>query len=126
MRILNILMLIVFLSTVFLFCSHSENEIAEDKIQMRNGVFYAINEKKPYTGKAVSIYDNGQKMSERTFKDGKEDGVSTYWYKNGRKMSESTFKDGKKNGLCTEWYKEGKKMSEFLYKDDKMISSKKF
>ena len=31
---------------------------------------------------------------EGTYKEGKKDGLWTYWYENGQKMEEETFKDG--------------------------------
>jgi len=43
-------------------------------------------------------YENGQKSSEETYKDGKEDGKWTGWHKNGQKKSEGTYKDGIKDG----------------------------
>ena len=33
-------------------------------------------------------------MVEYTYKDGKEDGLNTFWYKNGQKQHEYTYKDG--------------------------------
>ena len=52
--------------------------------------------------KYEAYYDNGQKESEGTYKDGKVDGVWTYWYdrgpfehrQNGQKKVEVTYKDG--------------------------------
>ena len=46
------------------------------------------------TGITCYYHDNGQKRSEHTYKDGKEDGLSTSWYENGQKSWEGTFKDG--------------------------------
>ena len=62
-------------------------------------------------------YENGQKKEEATFKDGKEDGLWTYWYENGQKEFEGTVKDGKEDGLFTRWYENGQKMYEQTYKD---------
>ena len=59
----------------------------------------------------------GQKAAEGTYKDGKEDGLWTYWWKNGKKESEGTFKDGKKDGKWTDWYENGQKKEEETYKD---------
>ena len=62
-------------------------------------------------------YRNGQKKFERTFKDGKEDGLWTRWYKTGQKNSERIYKNGKSEGLHTSWYENGQKMYELTYKD---------
>ena len=40
-------------------------------------------------------FNNGQKMKEVTYKDGKKDGLYTWWYENGQKSQEGTIKDGK-------------------------------
>ena len=44
--------------------------------------------------KGETYYSSGQKMSEKTYKDGKEDGLETWWHDNGQKRSEATYKDG--------------------------------
>ena len=45
----------------------------------------------------------GRKEFEGNFKDGKEDGLSTWWYENGQKQGEGNSKDGKDHGLTTRW-----------------------
>ena len=66
----------------------------------------------------------GQKRSEGTFKGVNrygipiKDGKWTDWYENGQKRTEITYKDGKWNGKWTEWHeKTGQKVSEKTYKD---------
>ena len=49
-------------------------------------------------------YSNGQIESEINYKDGKEDGKTTYWDENGRKWKEGNYKDGKLDGKRTWWY----------------------
>ena len=71
-------------------------------------------------------YENGQKKSEVTFKDGKINGLVTYWYENGEKKSEGTYKNGKKDGLFTWWYGNGKKEYEGTYKNGKKFSVKEW
>ncbi|MDC0200980.1 toxin-antitoxin system YwqK family antitoxin [Verrucomicrobia bacterium] len=73
----------------------------------------------PYTGKVFELYENGQKMSEFLFKDGKRDGLSIGWYDNGQKGLEANYKDGKLDGLFTEWYENGQKTAEANFKDGK-------
>ena len=45
--------------------------------------------------KSISLYRNGQKESEGTFKDGLKDRKWTYWDENGQKRYEETWKGGK-------------------------------
>ena len=44
-------------------------------------------------------WDNGKLKWEEHYKDGKKEGVATFWYKNGQVETESHYKDGKLNGL---------------------------
>ena len=97
----------------------------------------------PYSGKAFSIYSNGQKEYELTYKDGILDGKWTTWYENGQKWYEEIYKDGeglltnswdkngKKtlkdgNGLHITWYENGQKKWEDTYKDGKQIENKRW
>ncbi len=75
----------------------------------------------PYTGVYTDYYDweNDQKEWEEYYKDGKENGLSTWWYENGQKEYENHYKDGKLNGLSTWWYENGQKECEIRYEDGK-------
>ncbi len=42
----------------------------------------------------TEYFENGQKMSEENYKDGKLDGKSIEWYENGQIKSEKYYKDG--------------------------------
>jgi len=68
-------------------------------------------------GPYESVYKNGQKSEEGTYKDGKEEGVCTFWYKNGQKSAEGTYKDGKPEGVYTKWHGNGQKLMGGTYKD---------
>ena len=68
-------------------------------------------------GTVIEHYENGQKESECTYQDGKEDGLHKYWYENGQKSAEENWKDGNKNGKLTTWYENGQIESESYFKD---------
>ena len=91
-----------------------------------DGLFYEINSETPFTGAAVSKDENGQKASEGTIKDGKAEGLQTWWHENGQKQAEYTFKDGKLEGLMTQWHKNGQKSSEATWKDGMPVSETKW
>ena len=74
----------------------------------------------------VEYYENGKKMYEYHFKDGKEDGRQTQWDKNGRKWSEEHYKNGEPDGLMTVWHENGKKWFEVYYKNGKLVSREEF
>ena len=49
-------------------------------------------------------WENGNKRLEEHYKDGKLDGLLTYFYENGVKMFEVYYNHGEKNGLKAHWY----------------------
>ena len=73
----------------------------------------------PFTGVCVDYYDyeDEQKEYETRYKDGKENGLCTWWYENGQKGYEIRYKDGELNGLYTYWYENGQKECEGFFKD---------
>jgi len=82
-------------------------------------------------GVITEYYENGQKRSEVTYKDGKEDGKWTRWHENGQKSGEGTYKSyenkyqlSELDGLYTNWYENGQKRREETYKDGELISEK--
>jgi len=79
------------------------------------------NEDGEWDGLHYGWYNNGEKRYERTYKDGKQDGVETWWdkYENGQKNSEGTYKDGVEHGLWTTWFENGQKRFEITFKDGK-------
>ena len=48
-------------------------------------IVFLLNETNPYTGKYLCKYEDGQKKSEGSYKDGKLDNKLTTWYENGQK-----------------------------------------
>lgn len=60
----------------------------------RGGIKYEVGSGKPFTGKAVAYYENGQKRIEFEYRDGKKDGKWITWYENGKKKLEGEYRDG--------------------------------
>ena len=54
-------------------------------------------------------------------KDGKKEGVETWWYEDGTKISERHFADGEPDGVSTWLYEDGTKLSEAHYKDGELV-----
>jgi antitoxin component YwqK of YwqJK toxin-antitoxin module len=108
---------------------NSWDENGKIMIKNGNGLYIGRDEdgKKRYEG----TYKDGKKdglqtwwgrdghKKEKTFKDEKQVGLETHWYPNGQKRHEGTWKDGKPDGLHTGWFEDGKKRSEVTYKDGK-------
>ena len=75
------------------------NVVQKSELNFRNGTYYPINSDKPYSGKIVSYYENGQLKSSTGLKNGELDGLCENYYENGQLESSSTYKDGKLDGL---------------------------
>ena len=58
-------------------------------------LLYRKNQPKPYTGWSKWMGGNGRIRNLIHRKDGKKDGLMTWWYENGQKKSETTFTDDK-------------------------------
>jgi len=86
----------------------------------------------PYSGPVFSLDENGRIESEGILEDGKMISYKEFeWYENGQKKSEKTLKDGyishhenrifrigkEEDVLVTQWYENGKKQFEGTYKD---------
>ena len=59
-------------------------------------IFYTKNTNKPYSGDVFSLYDDGKRRDEGGLKNGREDGVWTYWHENGQTRSKGNYKNGDK------------------------------
>ena len=105
---------------------------------------YLPHQDTPFTGKAVAFWQDGQKKTEISYKDGKRHGLKSHWYANGQKLSEIKYKsgkhhgplvawndigqmrrkgthvDGQMDGLWRNWYKTGQKENEATYADGLM------
>jgi antitoxin component YwqK of YwqJK toxin-antitoxin module len=73
-------------------------------------------------GEWTMWYDNGQMKSIDHYKDGVQDGMHTGWYTNGKIAAIGMYKDGKRDGVWKRWDPNGFKNWEETYKDDKKIS----
>lgn len=88
----------------------------DETLNERDGVFYTKDTNKPYSGQVFSLYENGQKKEEGTYKDGNRYGFWTFWYENGQKKEKGNFIDSKEEGLWTLWYENGQKKGEGPFK----------
>ena len=93
-----------------------------DPFKTSVAVYFAPNQKTPYTGWAKWMYRNGRIGGLSQYKDGRLDGLWTTWYENGQKRGEGNYKDNEKDGLSTKWYKNGQMKDEITWKDGKLIT----
>jgi uncharacterized protein len=119
--------------------------------QFKDGLIYLPNKTKPFSGKNLCKYKNGQNASKGKVKDGMKNGVWTKWNENGQIEFESTFKDnqitieknyiGAKLNITThykynengevessEYYEEGKLVGEtkYFYDDGEYIGEENY
>ena len=84
----------------------------ETDAQERDGVVYLTNNTKPFTGKNLCKFENGQIKLKQKYKNGKLDGKDREWHDNGQIKRERNFKDGDWNGKWVEWDENGQKEDE--------------
>ncbi len=68
-------------------------------------------------GPSFSWYENGKSKDEGNYLDNVQHGKWTYYYDDGKKMYEQTFENGRQNGTVTSWYPEGTLESVKIYKN---------
>jgi len=64
--------------------------------------------------------NNGKKLLEYSYIDGKVHGLYQSWHTNGQKWVECSYDYGKPHGLYQAWYADGKKWEEYSNVDGKM------
>lgn len=76
-----------------------------------------IDDKKPdvRNGHWTWWYEDGEKMCEGDFNDGKAVGRHVWYYPSGQKEMEGEFIDGKRQGVWVTWHQNGLKKSEGVY-----------
>ena len=81
------------------------------------GTTYLKSTNQPFSGKDLCMYENGQKMLEQYYKDGKMHGKALGWHENGQKMLDGNYVDGKPEGKAEMWDENGQKLLEAFYID---------
>ncbi|MBL7138216.1 MAG: hypothetical protein ISS17_05545 [Bacteroidales bacterium] len=107
---------ILFLAGIILIISScATKKVNFDQLQDRNGLFYMVNDKEPFTGEIVS-YVAGKVEFEGTVKNGLKEDLWIYYYPNGQKKMEGIYKDGLKEGTWTYWAENGEQDDQEVYK----------
>jgi hypothetical protein len=65
----------------------------------------------------ILFRDNGHRMIEGYYKDGKQNGKWTLWYENGQKKSIDHYKDGVQDGEHIGWYSNGQLAAKGMYRN---------
>jgi hypothetical protein len=90
---------ILIILSLVLLASCSTKEVPTDELIERQGIIYEINSQTPFSGRSVSYLENGQRIGEETYKDGKVDGSVRIYYENGELRSKVCYKNGEKTNM---------------------------
>ena len=110
------LLLIVLPLLLIVGCSKPIND---ETLIEEDGLMYHPETKELYSGDVFKNYLGGKTEYEGSYKNGKQDGLFTYWHENGKKKWEGSVNDGKPDGLLISWYESGQKWTIGTYKDGK-------
>jgi antitoxin component YwqK of YwqJK toxin-antitoxin module len=113
------LVLLIFLLMLFACSSEKMNF---NKLQDRNGLYYLVNEDKPYSGEIVS-YFNGKPDFEGQIENGLRVGIWVFYYPSGQKKMEGSYKEGLKDGNWTSWQENGQQDKVEVYKYGKLMTN---
>ena len=79
---------------------------AQDALQRRSdGLWYLADAEQPYTGMTKRKHFDGTRISEISYRNGKQHGPTKFWYNTGKPRSVFHFSDGKLDGNSTYYYK---------------------
>ena len=120
-------LLVLLFSLLISFNSHGglfdKTVCVDTETVERGGLIYLPNKTKPFSGKNLCKYANGQNKSKGKIKDGKKNDIWTEWYENGQIQNEGNYIDGKKDSQWTWWYENGLLKIESNYKNGKLSST---
>jgi hypothetical protein len=80
------------------------------------GIAHEPDSEKPFWGKALTHYPNGQLMYEAEYKDGKQHGKISSFYQDGSMQSEGTMEHGTFHGKFIYYHPNGKMQSHYVYR----------
>ena len=82
-------------------CGNNQETITKDQLQIRQGLFYKVNDQQPFTGFITSSYSNNQVMEYFSVKNGLYHGEYSSYFENGQLKSQGSFENG--NGEVTHY-----------------------
>ena len=122
-------LLIILLLSFSVGFSQQEYNI-NDLIKMDNGLYTLKFSDEPITGKVYGNFGEVRpykKVFMGNLLNGKKEGRwKSYFHSTGKKKYDLNFRDGKEDGLQTWWYENGQKAREETYKDGELIESNRW
>lgn len=80
----------------------------------------------PFSGVAVSFYENGNPESRRSYLNGMVHGPGTWWYENGLKSKEWVSFAGMGHGPATDWHENGILSQKYYSEFGRILDWKKY
>ena len=115
----NVLVLfMIFITISFSVFSKNDKVAKGENVEFRNGYYYLIGDKEPFTGTIEFLNDNGD-ITKGNFVNGIVDGVAKTYSPDGKLLSETPYKNGKQNGVHKRYFPNGNVELEKNYKDGK-------
>ncbi|MFK7889123.1 MAG: toxin-antitoxin system YwqK family antitoxin [Gammaproteobacteria bacterium] len=72
-----------------------------------------------FTGVAIRVHGNGERVSEEPFVDGRRHGTLRRWFPDGQPAFSSSYVNGRRDGVTRSWWRSGNLRSETSYSDDR-------
>ena len=139
--------LLPLLLLILIRCSDEPVKFEDLRLNINDLKYYSRITNEPYSGKVVSIYDNGNLRENGFLKEGKLEGEYEYYYSNGNIFefiiyksgkpqkstryhingeirSEGFFQDGELHGILKIYDENGVLIEERTYKDGEIINTK--
>lgn len=97
--------------------TYYQTDILKSKIEYKDGKKH---------GSENQCYNNGDKQTERFYKEGFKTGIHKSWWADGKQKFEYHFNEkGEFHGLVKEWYKNGQLFRDFNYVNGKEVGSQR-
>jgi antitoxin component YwqK of YwqJK toxin-antitoxin module len=112
--VLPILVIVLAVVAPLSFCSR---QVSFDDLREKGGRYYLGADNRPYSGKAVTRFENGRISAEFTLEAGKLHGRMVRWYPDGGKKIEAHYRQGREHGVAAAWFPGGGKTYVCSYRD---------
>lgn len=94
-----------------------ENPVSEDSLFLNKSTGVTYYQNQPFTGRAISKYDNDSLALLIEYVNGKKDGCYKKFFPNGELSYDATYTNGKLNGKSRTWWSNGKLRTESSFTD---------
>jgi antitoxin component YwqK of YwqJK toxin-antitoxin module len=120
MRSVVLVLALVSLVVLVLSVAHTR-EVAAASIAFRDGLAFAGDESKPFSGRVIERYDDGRIKTRQSFIGGRAEGLLRSWHRNGQPWIVGSYRRGLENGQVRSWSPSGELWFEKEYRDGVLV-----